>query len=103
MGIAPYRKIAASGARFVILRWFGGNRPAHHWRAVGLPGMVEVLQLACRSCVAVDPRPRASKSSAGLKFIAARSWRADVLARRRRSYQLASSWFPAVSPRRRAN
>ncbi len=71
----------------------GIDRAAHHGRAVDLSGMVDVLPLACRGLVVVDPRPRALEPSAGLKCTAARSWRAVVRARRRRVYQLAGSWL----------
>ena len=60
MGFGLYRKIAASGARLGCLSWFGVNRAAHRWRAVVLPGNVEVLQFACSEGVAPDPRPRAA-------------------------------------------
>ena len=79
MGIVTCRKIAASGARLVSLSWWEVECAAHHGRAVVLPGLVEVLPLASRSLVVVDPRPRALESSAGLKCMAARSWRAVVL------------------------
>ena len=69
------------------------DRAAHHGRAVDLPDMVAVLPLACRGLVVVDQRPRALESSDWLKCAAARSWRAVVRARRRRAYQLASSWL----------
>ena len=81
MGIVSYRKIAASGARLVSLWRFGIDRAAHHWRAVDLPGMADALPLACRGLVVVGPRPRALESSAGLKCMAARSWRVVVLQR----------------------
>ncbi len=68
MGIVSYRKIAASGARLANLWRFGVDRAAHHWRAVDLPGMFEVLPLACRSCVLVDPRPRALRGKVKLEF-----------------------------------
>ena len=93
MGIESCRKIAASGARLGSLSWLEVEGAAHHRRAVDLPGIVEVLPLACRGLVVVDPRPRALELSDWLKCTAARSWRAVVRARRRRAYQLASSWL----------
>ncbi len=79
MGIVSCRKVAASGARLVSLSRLEVEGAAHHGRAVGLPGMVAVLPLACRSPVVVDPRPRALESLAGLRCMAARTWRAVVL------------------------
>jgi len=68
VGVGHYRKIAASGARPVSLWRFGVNRAAHHWRAVDLLGMVEVLPLACRSCVVTDPLPRAFRCKVKSEF-----------------------------------
>ena len=79
MVIVSCRKIAASGARLGSLSWLEVEGAAHHGRAVGLPGMVEALRLACSSRVVVDPRPRALESMVGMKCLAARSWRAVVL------------------------
>ena len=96
MDIGLYRKSAASGARLGSLSWLEVEGAAHHRRAVDLPGIVEVLPLACRGLVVVDPRPRALELSDWLKCTAARSWRAVVRARRRRAYQLASSWLSVL-------
>jgi len=39
--------------------YVGVNEAAHCWRAVALPGIVEVPELAQKRCVVTDPRPRA--------------------------------------------
>ena len=52
-------KIAASGARVGRSIYAGVNEAAHCWRAVVLPGTVEGPELALKSRVATDPRPRA--------------------------------------------
>jgi hypothetical protein len=58
------RKIAASGARLRSSAYIEVNAAAHCWRAVVLPGMVEVPELAERCGVVTDPRPRALGSEA---------------------------------------
>ena len=68
MGFGLYRKFAASGARLESLRWFGVNRAAHRWRAVVLPGIVAVPELACSSCAVTDPRLRAFRSKVKSEF-----------------------------------
>ena len=40
------RKIAAAGARLGSSAYIEANEAAHYWRAVVLPGVVEVLELA---------------------------------------------------------
>ena len=52
-------KIAALGARQRSSVYIEVNVAAHSWRAVVLPGMVEVPELAWKSRVVGDPRPRA--------------------------------------------
>ena len=39
--------------------YVGVNEAAHCWRAVALPGIVEVPELAQKGRVVTDPRPRA--------------------------------------------
>ena len=68
MGFALYRKSAASGAWLESLRWFGVNRAAHRWRAVLIPGIVAVPELACSSCAVTDPRLRAFRSQVNSEF-----------------------------------
>ncbi len=63
-------KIAASGARLGSSTYFGANEAAHCWRAVVLPGMVEVPELAERCGVVTDPRPRALGSEVKEEVVA---------------------------------
>ena len=56
-----FRKFAAAGARQGSLSRRGVFRAAHHWRAVGLPGTVEVPTLAGSDVVAIGPRSRAER------------------------------------------
>ena len=58
------RKIAASCARRSSSAYFEVNAAAHYWRAVVLPGMVVVPELAGKPLVVREPRPRASGQEA---------------------------------------
>ena len=51
--------VAAAGARHWSSGCGGIHVAAHCWRAVVLPGTVEVPELAKKRCIATDPRPRA--------------------------------------------